>query len=90
MENANQDIGRLTPEEQQLLTKLKQDSAQYLNKIGEFEVMKARLLGKLDEMDKEGQEVMDAISKRLGLQPGQQWVAMLDGSIRLVAPPNQG
>jgi mannose-6-phosphate isomerase class I len=81
------DLGKLTPEEQGSLMKIKGDSAQYLVKIGEFEVMKARLLGKLDQMDKEGQAIMDSISKRLGLDPGQQWVAMQDGAIRLVEPP---
>ena len=81
------DLGKLTPEEQGSLMKIKGDSAQYLVKIGEFEVMKARLLGKLDQMDKEGQAIMDSISRRLGLDPGQQWVAMQDGAIRLVEPP---
>lgn len=84
------DLGKLTPEEQGSLMKIKQESAQYLAKIGEFEVMKARLLGKLDQMDKEGQTIMDSISKRLGLDAGQQWVAMQDGSIRLVEPPGAG
>ena len=84
------DLGTLTPEEQSALIKIKQDSQQYLAKIGEFEVMKARLLGKLDQMDKEGQAIMDSISKRLNLNPGQQWAAQLDGTIRLVTPPNQG
>jgi hypothetical protein len=84
------DLGRLTPEEQGALVKIKQDSAQYLAKIGEFEVMKARILGKLDQMDKEGQSIMDSISKRLGLNPGQQWAAQLDGTIRLVTPPGPG
>jgi hypothetical protein len=84
------ELGKLTPEEQQTLTRLKQDTAQYLNKIGEFEVMKARLMNKLEAMEQEGQGVMEAISKRLGLEPGKQWVAMLDGTIRLVSPPGEG
>ena len=90
MEEKNtNEIGKLTPEEQQTLTKLKQDTAQYLNKIGEFEVMKARIMNKLESMEQEGQSIMDAISKRLGLNPGQQWVAMLDGTVQLVAAPDE-
>jgi hypothetical protein len=85
-----QEIGKLTPEEQQKLMSLKHDTTQYLNKLGEFEVMKARILNKLDLMEGEGQAVMSAISKRLGLEPGQQWVAMLDGSIQLVSSSSEG
>jgi hypothetical protein len=40
-------------------------------------------------MEQEGQDIMGAISKRLGLDSGQQWVAMLDGTIRLVTPPGE-
>ena len=84
------DLGKLTPEEQTSLMKIKQESAQYLAKIVEFEVMKARLLGKLDQMDKEMQTIMDSISKRLNVDPGQQWAAMHDGTIRLVQAPGGG
>jgi hypothetical protein len=84
------DLGKLTPEEQGALLKIKGESAQYLAKIGEFEVMKARLLHKLNQMDGEGQAIMGAISARLGLTEGQQWVALQDGTLRLVDQPEGG
>lgn len=78
------ELGRLTTEEQQILVQLKHETAQYLNKIGEFEVMKARCLVKLDELESKGQQIMASISTRLELDPGVQWVTLMDGSIRLV------
>jgi hypothetical protein len=84
------DLGKLTPEEQGALLKIKAESAQYLAKIGEFEVMKARLLHKLNQMDAEGQAIMGAISTRLGLTEGQQWAAHQDGTLHLINAPGGG
>jgi len=84
------DLGKMTPEEQGAILKIKQESQQYLAKLGEFDVMKARLLKKLEEMDAEGQAIMGAISQRLGLKEGEQWVAHQDGTIRRVPAPGGG
>jgi len=78
------DLGKMTPEEQTAILKLKQESQGYLAKIGEFEVMKARLLNKLESLDAEGQAILGAISQRLGLKAGEQWAAQQDGTIRLI------
>jgi hypothetical protein len=80
-------IGRLTPEEHQALLRIRQQSQQLMAKIGEHEVLKSRLLGQLDELDGQGQGLINAVSKRLGLEDGQQWVGMQDGTVRLVNPP---
>jgi len=84
------DLGKMTPEEQGAILQIKQDSQQYLAKLGEFDVMKARLLKKLEAMDAEGQAIMGAISQRLGLKEGEQWAAHQDGTIRLIQQPGGG
>jgi hypothetical protein len=83
-------IGKLTPEEQAALMVIRQESQQLLAKIGEHEVLKSRLLSRVDDLDAKGQEHINGISKRLGIQDGQQWVAMQDGSIRVVTQPQPG
>jgi hypothetical protein len=80
-------LGKLTPEEQQALLLIRQESQQLLAKVGEHEVLKGRLLAKLDELDEKGQGHINAISKRFNLEDGQQWVALQDGTVRLVNPP---
>jgi hypothetical protein len=83
-------LGKLTPEEQQALMTIKQQSQQLLAKVGEHEVLKMRVLAKLDELDEQGQGHINAISKRFGLEGGQQWVALQDGTVRVVNPPQAG
>lgn len=80
-------LGKLTPEEQQALTAIRQESQQLLAKVGEHEVLKMRVLAKIDELDQQGQGHINAISKRFNLEQGQQWVALQDGTVRLVNPP---
>lgn len=83
-------IGKLTPEEQQALVKIRQETQQLLAKIGEHEVLKMRLLARVDDLDQQGQEHINTISQRIGITDGQQWVALQDGTIRLVNPPASG
>jgi len=83
-------LGKLTPEEQQALMSIKQQSQQLLAKVGEHEVLKMRVIAKLDELDEQGQGHINAISKRFGLEGGTQWVALQDGTVRLVNPPQAG
>ena len=80
-------IGRLTPEEQQGMMQIKSESQQLLAKVGEYELMKLRVMARLEELDERGQSMIGAVTKRLGLEDGQQWIGMQDGSIRLVQPP---
>jgi len=84
------EIGKLTPEEQQALMGIRQESQQLLAKVGEHEVLKMRILAKLDELDERGQSYINAVSKRLGLEEGEQWVALQNGTIRLVKPRDGG
>jgi hypothetical protein len=79
--------GRLTPEEQQKLMQVRDESRTLLQKIGEFEVQKARIMARLEQLEGDGQEAINAISRRLSIPDGQQWVALQDGTIRLVNQP---
>lgn len=80
-------LGKLTPEEQAALMLIRQQTQQLLAKVGEHEVLKQRLLAKLDELDQQGQGHINGISKRIGVEDGRQWVALQDGTIRLVNNP---
>lgn len=77
-------LGKLTPEEQSAMLGIRQQSQQLLAKIGEYELLKQRLLNRLNELDEQGQQYINAVSQRLGIKDGQQWVALQDGTIRLV------
>lgn len=80
-------IGKLTPEEQTAMLRIRQESQQLLAKVGEHEVLKMRIMAKLEELDEQGQGYINGISKRLGVDDGRQWVALQDGTVRLVTPP---
>lgn len=78
--------GRLTPEEHGKLSEIRAESQKLLQKLGEYEVLKARVLRRVDELDAIGQGYIDEISQRLNIPAGQQWVALADGTVRLVNP----
>jgi hypothetical protein len=59
-------------------------------KIGEQEFLKRRVLDRLAELDAKQQDFINGISERLGITEGQQWVAVADGTIRLVDAPGAG
>lgn len=79
-------IGRLTPEEETRLRALREETAKLLQKIGEHEVLKARLLARVAELEQEGQGHVNSISRRLNVPEGQQWVCRNDGMVLLISP----
>jgi hypothetical protein len=85
-----QDLGRLTPEEHQTLMRIRAESQQLLAKVGEHELLKQRILSRVEVLDGQGQEVINAVSQRLGLKDGQTWVGLQDGRIRLVDQNQNG
>jgi hypothetical protein len=90
MENAQNEqssltvIGQLTDEEKSKLGELKNQSAAMVQKVGEHEVLKLRLVGRIEDLESQGQELLASISRRLDLEPGTQWVATPDGGVVLV------
>lgn len=87
-------LGRLTPDEQNGMLRIRMESQQLLAKVGEHELLKLRIMARIEELDNQGQEIMASVTKRLGLPPGAPWSATQDGSIRLLQqeapPPPQG
>ena len=83
-------IGKVTPEEQAALMTIRNEQQQRLLKLGEHDVVKSRLVAELKELEQKGQVYINEIAKRLGIQDGQQWVALGDGTIRLVPAPDVG
>lgn len=77
--------GRLTPEEHQKCMSIRDESRMLMQKIGELEIQKARIMQRVDVLDAEGQEVLASIARRVGITD-QQWVALADGTIRIVNP----
>lgn len=80
-------IGRLTPEEQGAMMRIRAESQQLLAKCGEHELLKLRIMARIEELDDEGQKIIAGITKRLGLPDGAQWHGLQDGTIRLVSKP---
>jgi hypothetical protein len=80
-------LGRLTPEEQGAMTRIRAESQQLLAKCGEHELLKLRIVARVEELDDEGQKIIAGITKRLGLPDGVQWHGLQDGTIRLVNRP---
>jgi len=80
-------IGRLTPEEQNAMMRIRAESQQLLSKVGEHELLKLRIMARVEELDEQGQKIIADITKRLGLPEGSPWHGMQDGSIRLVNRP---
>lgn len=80
-------IGRMTPEEHNGMMKIRAESQQLLAKVGEHELLKLRIMARVEELDEQGQGLIAGVTKRLGLDPGTQWHGMQDGTIRLVNRP---
>lgn len=80
-------IGKLTPEESAALTTIRGQSQQLLAKVGEYEVLKGRLIRTVEGLEERGQHIINEVTKRLGLEEGQQWSTTADGTILLINPP---
>jgi hypothetical protein len=80
-------IGRLTPEEQNAMMRIRAESQQLLAKVGEHELLKLRIMARVEELDDQGQEIIKGITQRLGLPDNTPWHGLQDGTIRLVNKP---
>jgi hypothetical protein len=80
----------LTPEEHQVLLQVRQQQQALLTKAGEHELLKLRTMARFEELDGQSQEIINAVSARLGLVEGQTWVGLQDGRIRLVDQNQNG
>lgn len=83
-------IGNLTPEEQQLLMSMQQQKGQIFRKLGELTYGQLQLGQQIAQIEAATNETVQAISKRMGVDPSTQWVATTNGEVRLVMPNPTG
>lgn len=85
-------VGALSQEEMAKLQMLRQRGSQLTMEIGTLELRKTRILGSVAEVEGQGQELLNAVAKRLGIPDGQQWQVMPDGRARILqnVTPMQG
>jgi hypothetical protein len=56
------------------------------NQIGGLEIEKFKLVGRLGEIEREAQSLLNHEAQRLGIPSGQQWAVAPNGQIQ-VGPP---
>lgn len=85
-------VGSLEPKELTTLQSIQQQSMNLQTQIGGLEVRKAYLLGMMQQLKDQGQQILDQASQRLGIKPGEQWSVGPEGIVRRgpVAPPMGG
>ena len=81
-------LGPLLPAELQTLMGMQQRLNGVATEIGHLEVRKAKLLGTVEQIEKQVQEGMEGVSERLQIPKGTVWTVGQDGMARLV-PQNQ-
>ena len=75
---------RLTDEESRTLADLRRQGNDVIFQIGHHEVQKARLLGRLQQIEAEAQGVLDQVGQRLGIPDGTAWTVLPDGSVQVL------
>ena len=83
-------IGNLTPEEQQLLMTMQRQKQQFFQKLGELTYGQLQIGGQIAKIEGAINETVNAVSNRMGVDPGTQWVATNNGEVRLVLPNPTG
>jgi len=75
-------LGVMEPAELGMLTAIQQQGRAIVQRIGEAEVEKARLLGQLSNLEAQNQQHLQNVAKRLGIPQGTQWQVTNDGKVR--------
>jgi len=81
-------LGPLLPAEMQTLMGMQRQLNTAATEIGHLEIRKAKLLGTVDQIEKQVQEGMEGVSERLGITKGIVWTVGQDGMARLVPQQN--
>lgn len=82
------DAGELTVGEMRLIEQLRAGADQIVREIGNMEVRKSQLLGRLNQLEAQGQNVLNTAARRLNIPDGETWHVTNDGKVRRgVAPP---
>jgi len=77
-------VGELAPAEMVQLQQLQAQANAVYNHIGQLEVKKASLLGRIGAIEAKGQEVMDGIAQRCGIERGTPWRITPDNKVQVV------
>lgn len=79
-------VGELTVGEMRLIQTLRQNADALVREIGNLEVRKAQLLNQLNQIEQQGQSVLNGAAKRLNIPNGETWQVMPDGKVRRTGP----
>lgn len=75
-------VGTLEENENRLLQSLRQSSSQIVQEIGQHEVLKARLLGNLQEVEQKASALVAHAAQRFGVE-GHTWTVTPEGEMFL-------
>lgn len=78
-------IGVLEPREMGLLMSMSQQARAIVQRIGEVEVEKARMLGQLSNLEAQNNQHLKSIGVRLNIPENVQWQVTQDGKARKVS-----
>ena len=73
-------VGALEVDENRLLMSLRQTSSQIVQEIGQHEVIKARLLGNLQEIEQKASALVANAAQRFGVE-GHTWTVTPEGKM---------
>ena len=77
-------IGELSAQENGVLRQIQHQSQGITMQIGQTEIRKAGLLGALQNLENQSEQLLQGVAKRLGIQQGTMWRVSSDGKARLV------
>ena len=77
------ELGNLTEEELTSFNQARANANQILAQIGQLEVRKANLIGRLDLNEKNAQELLNQVKERFDLANDSKWRIQSDGVILL-------
>ena len=77
------ELGNLTEEELNSFNQARANANQILAQIGQLEVQKANLIGRLDLNEKNAQLILNQVKERLSLADDSKWRIQSDGKILL-------
>ncbi len=78
-------IGVLEPRELGILMSMNQQARAIVQRIGEVEVEKARMLGQLSNLEAQNAQHLKGIGARLNIPENVQWQVTQDGKARKVS-----
>ena len=80
-------LGDLEASEMGVLVSMQQQGRAIIQRIGEMEVEKSRVLGQLANLESQHQQYLQGIAKRLNIPQATQWQVTQDGKARKVSQP---